>query len=410
MVPALAATPGCIVYCSMPYNGRGWSETCALMVSRFPGQGLAPTVVLPRATRPMAPGVHVVESIPYPASRLPWRLIEPMSDAALDRAYHRELRRADPSETVVYAWPGISIEHVAAAKERGFLVVRQMINSGQAMAKRLLDGAYAVRGLESGHGISAQAVALEKTELAMYDHVLAPNAPTTESLLEVGIPADRIVPTSFGWSPKRFGRVDDTRRGHDSRPLRFLFVGRAGLRKGVPELLEAWELAGTPGELFVVGDAEPSVRDLIDAAVGRGSVAHVPFTDDVGSFYATCDVFVMPTHEEGGPQVTLEAGGFGLAVVVTPMGAARLIEHERNGLVVPAGDATALAAALRRLADDRPLLQTLGRRVAADAKAFTYDRVSARHADLLVGLLRARNGAQALRGGLSANSGTTPTP
>lgn len=392
-VPALASGYGCIVHCSMPYNGRGWAETCALMISRFPGQGLAPTVVLPRATRSMAPGVRVVESIPYPVCRLPWRLIEPMSDVALDRAYRRELRRADPSATVVYAWPGISIGHVAAAKERGFLVVRQMINSGQAMAKRLLDGAYAVRGLEPGHGISRQAVALEMTELAMYDHVFAPNALTAESLLELGIPADRIVPTSFGWSPTRFGSVDSTRRGHDSRPLRFLFVGRAGLRKGVPELLEAWELAGAPGALFVVGDAEPSVRPLLDAAVGRGSVVHVPFTDDVGSFYASCDVFVMPTHEEGGPQVTLEAGGFGLPSVVTPMGAARLIEHERNGLVVPAGDAVGLAAALRRLADDHRLRQTLGRRVAVDAEAFSYDRVSARHAVLLLGLLRARNAA-----------------
>jgi glycosyltransferase involved in cell wall biosynthesis len=392
-VPELTARPGCIVHCSVPYNGRGWSETCAVMVSRFPGHGLTPTVVLPRATRSMAPGVRVVESIFFPASRLPWRLIEPMSDSALDRTYRRELLRADPSTTVVYAWPGISIEHVAAAKERGFLVVRQMINTGQAMAKRLLDSAYAVRGLEPGHGISEQAVASEMAELAMYDHVLAPNALTAESLLEVGIPADRIVPTSFGWSPKRLGLVDGTSRLRDSRPLRFLFVGRAGLRKGVPDLLEAWELAGKPGELFVVGDVEPSVRDLLDNAVGRGSVVHVPFTDNVGSFYATCDVFVMPTHEEGGPQVTLEAGGFGLAVVVTPMGAARLIEHEGNGLVVPAGDAAGLAAALRRLADDPPLRQTLGRRVATDAKAFTYDRVSARHADLLVGLLRARNSA-----------------
>lgn len=389
----MTSVPGCIVHCSMPYSGRGWTETCALMVSRFPEHGLAPTVVLPRATRSMAPGVRVAESIFFPASRLPWGLIEPMSDAALDRAYLRELRRADPSTTVVYAWPGISIEHVAAAKERGFLVVRQMINSGQAMAKRLLDRAYAERGLEPGHGISQQAVAVEVTELAMYDHVLAPNPLAEESLLEVGIAADRIVPTSFGWSPERFGRVAGARQVHESRPLRFLFVGRAGLRKGVPELLEAWGLAGSPGELFIVGDAEPSVRADLDAAAGRGSVVHVPFTDDVGSFYAKCDVFVMPSHEEGGPQVTLEAGGFGLAVVATPMGAARLIEHERNGLVVPAGDAAGLAAALRRLADDHRLRHALGRQVAIDAGAFTYDRVSARHADLLLGLLRARAGA-----------------
>ena len=48
-----------------------------------------------------------------------------------------------------------------------------------------------------------------------------------------------------------------------------------------------------------------------------------------------------------------------------------LVRHERNGLVVPSGDAQALADALERLAGDRALRRTLGANAARDVSAFT---------------------------------------
>ena len=48
-----------------------------------------------------------------------------------------------------------------------------------------------------------------------------------------------------------------------------------------------------------------------------------------------------------------------------------LVRHERNGLVVPANDAKALAAALRRMSGDGTLRRTLGTNAARDVAAFT---------------------------------------
>jgi glycosyltransferase involved in cell wall biosynthesis len=50
-----------------------------------------------------------------------------------------------------------------------------------------------------------------------------------------------------------------------------------------------------------------------------------------------------------------------------------LVRHERNGLVIPAGDVAALAGAIRRLHDDPPLRQRLAAAGEADVAGYTYD-------------------------------------
>jgi len=59
--------------------------------------------------------------------------------------------------------------------------------------------------------------------------------------------------------------------------------------------------------------------------------------------------------------VIVEAFAYGLAVIATPAGAVpEVIGHDRNRLLVPAGDADALASALTRLLDDEGLRLSLG--------------------------------------------------
>ena len=90
--------------------------------------------------------------------------------------------------------------------------------------------------------------------------------------------------------------------------------------------------------------------------------------EQVRSFYAGSDVVVVPSVPtrdflEPWGLVVNEAFDQGVAVIAsTAVGAAAggLVRHEETGLVVPAGDADALAAALRRLHDDPELRARLG--------------------------------------------------
>jgi glycosyltransferase involved in cell wall biosynthesis len=383
------AAPGitCLTYCKLPYAGGGWPQSCVNILSQFASQSIRPILFVPRRRAEGPENIEFRQCLHVPFARLPWSLVRSMADRQLAQDFRRALDAADPQSTIAYFWPGSPPELVQHAKQLGIVTVREMINCCMATAKPILDRAYRRAGLAPAHAITEEAAAAELLELALYDFVFASNPCAEASLVEAGVSAERILPTSFGWEPARFAGTGAVERGDGFRAL---FVGTACVRKGIPELLEAWKRSGIAGELLIVGDVEPCLgRRLAEAA--QHGVRLMPFTANLGDLYRSCDAFVFPTLEEGGPQVTLEAGGCGVPVITTPMGASRMVDDGRNGLVVPPGDVASLAAALVHLSADAALRQRFARQIAIDAQAFAYDRVSIARAGILKGLLGVRS-------------------
>ena len=159
----------------------------------------------------------------------------------------------------------------------------------------------------------------------------------------------------------------------DADSFRALFVGRVAPEKGIGVLLEAWRHAGVDGELVVVGpgEAPPTGSDV--RVTGPLPPA------EVRNFMARASVLVMPsvatrTFREPWGLAANEAMHQLLPVIATDaVGAAAggLVRHERNGLIVPANDAEALAGAIRRIAGDDTLRRTLGTNAGRDVAAFT---------------------------------------
>jgi glycosyltransferase involved in cell wall biosynthesis len=209
------------------------------------------------------------------------------------------------------------------------------------------------------------------------------------SLLEAGVEATRIISSSFGWSPARFAnRPDENRR---SGNFRALFVGSVCVRKGVPQLLAAWKKSRVKGELILAGGIEDAIKPLLQSD-GDSSPIHVlDHVTDVGSLYRSADIFVFPTLEEGGPQVTYEAAGCGLPIITTPMGAARLVKDGLNGIIVNSNDIDGLAEAIMRLAASSELRHSFGRQAEVDAMNYNYQMVGYDRATKLSSLLRADN-------------------
>jgi len=121
----------------------------------------------------------------------------------------------------------------------------------------------------------------------------------------------------------------------------------------------------------LVGDG-PLRREIEERVLATGLASQVRFhglqpRPAVARLLSLSHVAVLPSHptpegkREGIPVALMEAMAAGLAVVSTAIsGIPELVEHERTGLLVPSGDATALADALQRLAADRDLLARLG--------------------------------------------------
>jgi glycosyltransferase involved in cell wall biosynthesis len=81
----------------------------------------------------------------------------------------------------------------------------------------------------------------------------------------------------------------------------------------------------------------------------------------VADLMRQADIFVLPTLEDSFALVLFEAMATALPVVTTTnAGASELIEDGQDGLIVPSGDAAALAEAIRRLVEQPELRARLG--------------------------------------------------
>jgi glycosyltransferase involved in cell wall biosynthesis len=95
--------------------------------------------------------------------------------------------------------------------------------------------------------------------------------------------------------------------------------------------------------------------------------------DDVPELLASFDVFAFPSLFEGLCLAVIEAQAAGVPVVATPVGGIReTVVDRETGLLVPTGDPPALAAAIRRLLEDRPAAEAM----AAEARRRICERFS----------------------------------
>lgn len=156
---------------------------------------------------------------------------------------------------------------------------------------------------------------------------------------------------------------------------RFLFVGRDAPEKGLGVLAAAWRSAAegrSDVTLVIAGGAAGPAGSV---TLGRLDPEHLR------AIYAACEVLVVPSiatnrFREPWGLVVNEAMNQRMAVIASDaVGAAAggLVRDGENGLVVPAGDADALARAIARLADDPQLLREMGVKGAEDVGAFTYE-------------------------------------
>jgi glycosyltransferase involved in cell wall biosynthesis len=137
-------------------------------------------------------------------------------------------------------------------------------------------------------------------------------------------------------------------------------------RKGVPVLIEAAGLlaAECDAHFLLVGRGmtSPEIRKRI-AETGRAGRFHCfDFRSDVLAIVAACDIAVLPSlRREGLPKTVVEAMALGIAPIVTDTGgSAELVVDGESGLVVPPGDAAALAAAIESLCVDRERARAMG--------------------------------------------------
>lgn len=196
------------------------------------------------------------------------------------------------------------------------------------------------------------------------DALVAPSPAILDEMLAAGYPATRarLIPNGVAVDPPR----DNSQRWAARRALAesnpdlatteqspvAVYTGRLHEAKGLHDLVRAWPavLNRWPhARLWLVGEGperEELYESILDLGL-RGFVVMPGAFDDVQDLLTAADVFVLPSYEEGLSLSLLEAMACGVPVVATDIpGNRSLVEHDRQGLLVPARDPLRLAQAI----------------------------------------------------------------
>lgn len=210
-----------------------------------------------------------------------------------------------------------------------------------------------------------------------------------------GFPRDRVHVVPNGISPERLASALSREAAREALGLdRGAWVGWAGRmieRKDPLLLLDALERIGHRDAVnaLLIGDGPMAAK--VDARLRshryparRSGAEHDPV-----KILRAFDIFVLTSTSEGSPNVVLEAMALGIPVVATRCGGVPELVHDgETGIIVPPGDAKALAEALRRLRRDPALARALGERGAAYVRReHAIDRTVRMTADLLRGAI-----------------------
>jgi glycosyltransferase involved in cell wall biosynthesis len=157
------------------------------------------------------------------------------------------------------------------------------------------------------------------------------------------------------------------------------FLGSFNTSKGLDVLVTASSNLAQrrPLRLAIAGDGP--LRHELERAAARGlpptALLGRLSSSDVPSFLSAVDVLAVPSYDEGLPRVVLEAMAMRTPVVASRVGGIpEAVQDNINGLLVPCGDADALAAALGRVLAD----PALARRIGAAGRKRVEDEFEAR--------------------------------
>lgn len=207
-----------------------------------------------------------------------------------------------------------------------------------------------------------------RSALANADLVLTLSEPWRERLQKI-CPAARVEVLSNAVPlPSAQDLLPASKREHT-----VLFLGDISRAKGVSDLVRAFALANDGYRLVFGGTGATGDLLRLARSLHVGEAVECPgwmSGEHKRSALARAALFVLPSYAEGMPMAVLEAMSWGLPVIATPVGALpQLIQHERNGLLVPAGDIAALSQALARLMQDPRLRDRLGAAARATVEA-----------------------------------------
>jgi glycosyltransferase involved in cell wall biosynthesis len=256
--------------------------------------------------------------------------------------------------------------------------------------------------------IASTRLAVEKALLETADRVVATSPQEQDHMRALVSTKGNIDIIPCGTDIRRFGAINKQKArsvlGIDPDALMVFYVGRFDPRKGIETLVRAVgqsQLRGNKNLKLVIGggsrpgQSDGKERDRIEgivAELGMSDITTFPgrLGDEIlPAYYAAADVCVVPSHYEPFGLVAIEAMASGTPVVASDVGGLQFtVVPEETGLLAPAQDEAAFAAAIDRILSNPEWRNQLGSKARMRVEdKFSWDGVAHQLSDLYTKLL-----------------------
>lgn len=295
----------------------------------------------------------------------------------LDKRMARRLKER-PEVKAVYLYEDGAADCFEAAKQKGVRNFYDLpIGYWRAARKILSDEAELSPEWAStlkGNSDSAAKLERKDRELELADTVFVASSFTKHTLTDCPHQIRDIVVVPYGAPMPLPGVSPSTRAAHE--PLKVLFVGSLGQRKGLRYLLEAMSSLGTRGgySLTLIGTMPSGgCLPLVEATQTHRHISSLPH-DEILAEMRRHHVLVLPSLFEGFGLVLTEAMANGLPIVATSHTAAPdIIEDGVEGYVIPIRSATAIAEKLVNLRENEAARRAMGQAAINRARGMGWD-------------------------------------
>jgi len=293
----------------------------------------------------------------------------------------------------VYAYEDGALETFTEAKKLGLLCIYDLPIAYWETGRRLmLEEALRLPqwAVTLGGGISDSEAKLERKrkEMELADVVVGPGSFVLDSLPDWAKNKKQIM-SPFG-SPKVENRPASISKKDESKPLKVLFVGSMGQRKGLGDLFDAMKILKTKNaniQLIVLGSLQAPLSFYKNEYPDFIHELNRPH-NQVLDLMRSCDVFCLPSIVEGRALVMQEAMSQGLPIIITPnTGGADLVDEGKTGFLVPIRSPQKIAEKLEWFLNNRSQIPAMALNAIALSGEYTWESYGTKVIDELSVLL-----------------------
>ena len=273
---------------------------------------------------------------------------------AFDRWTLSRLQRFPQPPDALIGISGSSLASGQWLQQHGGIFVCDRGSTHQRFQQDILSEEYALWGVDRPISDPRDTVR-EEAIYAQADAITVPSSIALRSFLQMGVPPAKLHLIPYGVQIDAFHPTATP----DPATFEVLFAGAAGLRKGVPYLLQAFaNLRHSRRTLRIAGSIQPDLRDIL----ARLPTANVEFLgtvprDRLVDLMSRSHALVLPSIEDGFGLVLSEAMACGCPPIASlHTGGEDLFTDGVEGFLVPIRDPAAITTRLQQLADS-PALQ-----------------------------------------------------